>query len=1462
MAPGVGGPEQSPVTRKYQEELLNESLKRNVIVVLDTGSGKTLIAALRLRLEVERQASLGTRKVSWFLVPTVALCQQQYDVLKRLLTCDVDFISGGKEPDKWTNPLVWKQITALNQVIVSTHQVLLDALRHAYLNLGTDIAMIIFDEAHHALRGHPYNRIMREFYDPLPFGLRPHIMGLTASPMDVEILERNLMCRALTTRQNEDELKTFVFPPVFKHVVYKFIVDTPSTPSLASLESVYDDLDINDDPYVRKLRRSLNQPQLDETERQRIVASLAKAVRKKNTVTHETMKKLVSSARSTFYELGPWATDWFIAHSVEKLCKPIDSSQEFSFFESKRTTEETRYLRDVLGSVYVARPGESPDIVSKGLAPQAIALIHALLKEKEASEQDGDPYSGIIFVTLRTASLLLSKVLSLHPSTCDRFRVGHLVGWSNDERRRNVLDLLVGAGNEKEQEEMLDKFRHAELDLLVATSVLEEGVDVPICRSIIRFNPPPNITSWIQSRGRARAQRSSFVVMFSDTQQSDKTVDKWTVLENEMNAKYKTAMRERAVGEPQKEGHQHYFKVEETGALLTLDNATSHISHFCDKLPHSAYARMVPIYDIFPPDGFIDPLDLPGPLPPLRTESKLFGCTLTLPNVVPRELRKFETPMVHLSEKAAKRQVAFDAYQKLFEAGLVNPNLLPLRPDDDPELKQMMNPEQKRESMATVVPQMDPWILADDTLSEHEYWSCKIEVETIGNVVMYSKTAPPLARLEFTLYDHNVPLRAVVEASGKITLTDDSIREAQGSTRQLWWSVYSRHMHWNRTDFTHLFVFPWEEHRSTWRPRRSEQLSVPLAEVMAQSGLVTDIFTVRDSRNAERSRYEWYQFQRWRMEPLTEEEIVDLDKRYPRSEGDEPLQPPFIEAVKLRRQANYFTLDDTTVTQAGKVRILHPQFSSVDTLPPALSRLSIFLPSVLRGMQGVLIGRDLHYEMCASALLNRVPLLQVRTAITTPLTGDPFNYQRVETLGDCVLKFLTSVQLFDMHPAWHEGYLTKAKDHVVSNGNLARAAVAKQLAQWIIRDRMITRKWHPHHINPLPERQPQPNANVEAAQRKKQVAEEQRTKLSTKVLADVVESLIGVAHESGGYDSAVDMLRQFDIGKPANIEWKPVLERVNSIVNRIEPLPGGFPADYVHTLERILGHKFNHPSLLFEALTHANYTGDVHTVSYERLEFLGDSLLDNVVTEKLYHSTRRLPPVLMTRCRIATVNTEILAFCCSNMCTTQESLSAHRAEGHADGPEFVTTQRVVRLPTFLRMSNIAMVEVVRDYTAGVDRARADIAEKLVHGNVFPWEELFSLRAPKFLGDIVESLIGAIYLDTSGDMSACEQFVERLGILPILRHLIDDKVDVRHPLTVLGEYAAKMQGKLKYTFTVVDGATLMCGISLNGETIVTMQGDNRALKAREELKVRAAAEAFRIIKRRPSPPKTSESTMNV
>ena len=101
------------------------------------------------------------------------------------------------EPEQWRNSDLWTKVLVTHRIMVTTPQVLLDALRHGYIKLGRDISLLVFDEAHHAVDNHPYNRIMQEFYFDLPSRtpnsiidtMRPCILGLTASPIfggDVE----------------------------------------------------------------------------------------------------------------------------------------------------------------------------------------------------------------------------------------------------------------------------------------------------------------------------------------------------------------------------------------------------------------------------------------------------------------------------------------------------------------------------------------------------------------------------------------------------------------------------------------------------------------------------------------------------------------------------------------------------------------------------------------------------------------------------------------------------------------------------------------------------------------------------------------------------------------------------------------------------------------------------------------------------------------------------------------------------------------------------------------------------------------------------------------------------------------------------------------------------------------------------------------------------------------------------
>ena len=104
----------------------------------------------------------------------------------------VGIVSGANEPNQWRNATLWDRVLQTHRIIISTPQVFLDALRHGYISLGRHISLLVFDEAHHAVDNHPYNRIMMEFYFDLPrrdghsqdlLEVRPMVLGLTASPI-------------------------------------------------------------------------------------------------------------------------------------------------------------------------------------------------------------------------------------------------------------------------------------------------------------------------------------------------------------------------------------------------------------------------------------------------------------------------------------------------------------------------------------------------------------------------------------------------------------------------------------------------------------------------------------------------------------------------------------------------------------------------------------------------------------------------------------------------------------------------------------------------------------------------------------------------------------------------------------------------------------------------------------------------------------------------------------------------------------------------------------------------------------------------------------------------------------------------------------------------------------------------------------------------------------------------------
>jgi hypothetical protein len=95
--------------------------------------------------------------------------------------------------------------------------------------------------------------------------------------------------------------------------------------------------------------------------------------------------------------------------------------------------------------------------------------------------------------------------------------------------------------------------------------------------------------------------------------------------------------------------------------------------------------------------------------------------------------------------------------------------------------------------------------------------------------------------------------------------------------------------------------------------------------------------------------------------------------------------------------------------------------------------------------------------------------------------------------------------------------------------------------------------------------------------------------------------LIGAAYLHGGFELGIECAQLFDLG----LVWEKHSLRIEQVLNRVETA-GDFPPQTAD-VEHMLGYTFNRKLLLVEALTHASYQFDDRTVSYERMEYLGDS---------------------------------------------------------------------------------------------------------------------------------------------------------------------------------------------------------------------------------------------------------------
>ena len=246
--------------------------------------------------------------------------------------------------------------------------------------------------------------------------------------------------------------------------------------------------------------------------------------------------------------------------------------------------------------------------------------------------------------------------------------------------------------------------------------------------------------------------------------------------------------------------------------------------------------------------------------------------------------------------------------------------------------------------------------------------------------------------------------------------------------------------------------------------------------------------------------------------------------------------------------------------------------------------------------------------------------------------------------------------------------------------------------------------------------------------------------MNTKNVADVVEALIGACLETGGETVALSFVKWLgmDIDIPPEMPFTRKLD--TGFVSNVN----------VPYLDSLLKYSFRVNNLLVESVTHASYKEPSVSGCYQRLEFLGDAVLDYLITLYFYKTYPGLSPGLLTDLRSAAVN---------NDCYAQ---AAVRCNLHQQ----------------FRHASSVLQNQITDFATLISSTSAS------EDHFFGWTNT-EVAVPKVLGDLIESIAGAILVDSEFNTQLVWNAMK-----PLLEPIVSPQIIEYHPVRELHELCAK------------------------------------------------------------------------
>jgi Fanconi anemia group M protein len=463
--------------RKYQEDIYNTCKEKNSLVVLPTGIGKTLIA-LMLSIYTQKKYP-GTKTL--FLAPTRPLAEQHLNYFKKHLPelfAELTLFTGKINAENR------KKLWETADIIFSTPQCIANDLKKNLYSLE-EVTLLIEDECHRCLKNYAYTYISNIYKEQAN---APKMLGLTASPgvekENIRQIAENLGIEAIEMRTRDSEdVKEYLQELEFNIIRLEFP------------EEFREITEIIKKIYTKKIEELKNRKLLFGPPTKTNILKL--------------QSRLMASIRA-----GNRNFNMLVGVSV--CAQAIKISHLIELLETQTLHSAINYIKSMYEQAAQKKSKAVQNIIKNKEFNLAYVKINELnsrkiehpklLETKSLIEEaiiENPKNKTIVFSQYRDTVIKIAEELN----SIENINAKVFVGQAKKQ----------GSGlSQKEQQEIIKEFRDSKINIICATSIAEEGLDIPEVNSVIFYEPIPSAIRKIQRAGRtARLMKGKLIILMT-----------------------------------------------------------------------------------------------------------------------------------------------------------------------------------------------------------------------------------------------------------------------------------------------------------------------------------------------------------------------------------------------------------------------------------------------------------------------------------------------------------------------------------------------------------------------------------------------------------------------------------------------------------------------------------------------------------------------------------------------------------------------------------------------------------------------------------------------------------------------------------------------------------------------------------------------------------------------------------